>query len=180
MLILVSATLPIILIKTLTKTELVWDVSIRLGDSVQELSRESGKSEFIKLAGRRYSSPLRVWRGSQGAVSTQGWKANKCELLIVQWQTDWVVSCELSPTSQITRNIPQNGKLQSFITSWRWQESLYIRCPLLSTQYLHSFPKLWLSRFLIFFTLARAPPSFFPLRTTPERKFKFNNSSEFN
>ena len=28
-------------------------------------------------------------------------------------------------------------------------------------------PKLWLSRFLIFFTLARVPPSFFPLRTTP-------------
>ena len=73
-----------ILTKALTKAELVGDVSIRLCHSVQELRRESGKPEFIKLAGRRYPSPLRVWRGSQGAVSTEGWKANKCELLILQ------------------------------------------------------------------------------------------------
>ena len=31
-------------------------------------------------------------------------------------------------------------------------------------------PKLWLSRFLIFLTLARAPSSFFPLRTTPRKE----------
>ena len=35
---------------------------------------------------------------------------------------------------------------------------------------LHNLPKLWLSRFLIFLTLARAPSSFFPLRTTPRKE----------
>ena len=73
-----------ILTKALTKAELVGDVSIRLSHSVQELRRESGKSEFIKLAGRRYSSSLRVWRGAQGPVSAQGWKANNvsCRLAV--------------------------------------------------------------------------------------------------
>ena len=61
-----------------TQTKFVMEVSVELHSSIQELSRVAGKSELVKLAGRRDPSAIRVWRGSQGTVPADGYKVEKC------------------------------------------------------------------------------------------------------
>ena len=98
---------------------------------------------------------------------------------------------ETLPNTQQNEACPvwSEEKLDVLQSPERTRPGLKLKVIIVSSTYKRScqssnslnFPKLWLSLFLIFLTLAKVPPSFFSRRTTPRRrKFSFNNSSKSN